>query len=52
MSKLEITGTTEEGGDRNGWGGEFRETKAEANGEGMGEGLDRTSATMFSSPGT
>ena len=29
-----------------------RETKAEADGEGMGEGLDRASPTMFSGPGT
>ena len=48
MSKPEITGTSEEGGDGDNWGGEFGETKA----EGDGEGLDRASATMFSGPGT
>ena len=48
MVKPEITGTSEEGGDRNSWGGEFGETKAEADREGM----DRASATMFSGPGT
>ena len=43
---------SEEGGDGDNWGGEFGETKAEADGGGMGEGLERASATMFSGPGT
>ena len=51
MVKPEITGTSAEGGDKNSWAGEAGETKAEADGESMGEGLDRASATMFSGPG-
>ena len=52
ISKPEITGMSEKGGDGDNWGGEFGETKAEADGGGMGEGLERASATMFSGPGT
>ena len=52
MSKPEITGTLEEGGDRDNWGGEFGETKAEADGVGKRECLDRALATILSGPGT
>ena len=50
MLKPEITGTSEGGGDkaRESWDEETGETKVEAEGEDMGEGLERASATMFS----
>ena len=51
MSKPEITGRSEEGGDVESWDEEIGETKAVVDGEVMGEGLDRASAAMFSSPG-
>ena len=40
MSKPEITVTSKEGGYGDDWGGEIGETKAEADGEGTGEGLE------------
>ena len=52
MSKPDITGTSEGGGGGESWDGEMRETKAEADGEDMGERLEKASAPMSSGPGT